>query len=355
MGDGAVRFREQLERAGAASRRTAPRSTASARSRSAGSGAAGDVTRPGPARAGLPPRARRRAPPQPDRPAHRRHRGPPPHVRRPPAGRRDRAPRVHDPVVAGDVRARAVQAERRVPGRGGRRRAGRLPRLLPLRPRLAHHERVRGPRPAPPRDRHAMLQRCSSASATPRRSSRSRCAAPTAAPTSSTRGSIPRRVRRRHQQRDQHPVHLRRANGEAGCGGETCRDRVPAAGIDRASYNTAENAADLADLRVAWASTSGTSTAPRTARSWRWSSCAITGGHPQHDHRLAVAAEHQHRRGVVVGTGQFVQSHLRRVRAQPACATAYPNLEADFVATVQRLDATPVVVETTDASGRRRR
>ena len=38
-------------------------------------------------------------------------------------------------------------------------------------------------------------------------------------------------------------------------------------------------------------------------------------------------------------------------RAQPACAAAFPTLEADFFATVKRLDAAPVTVETKDASG----
>src|SRR3954470_15088748 len=37
--------------------------------------------------------------------------------------------------------------------------------------------------------------------------------------------------------------------------------------------------------------------------------------------------------------------------AQPSCASAYPNLAADFTATVNRLDKTPVVVQTKDASG----
>ena len=37
--------------------------------------------------------------------------------------------------------------------------------------------------------------------------------------------------------------------------------------------------------------------------------------------------------------------------AQPSCASAYPNLAADFTATVNRLDKTPVVVQTTDAAG----
>ena len=39
--------------------------------------------------------------------------------------------------------------------------------------------------------------------------------------------------------------------------------------------------------------------------------------------------------------------------AQPACAAAYPNLEADFTATVNRLDQTPVVVEAKDVRRRR--
>ena len=37
--------------------------------------------------------------------------------------------------------------------------------------------------------------------------------------------------------------------------------------------------------------------------------------------------------------------------AQASCAAAYPDLEADFFATVTRLAATPEVVETTDAAG----
>ena len=37
--------------------------------------------------------------------------------------------------------------------------------------------------------------------------------------------------------------------------------------------------------------------------------------------------------------------------AQPACATAYPNLEADFTATVNRLDKTPAVAQVKDGSG----
>ena len=98
-----------------------PRSTGSARCRSAGSARRG---RSPTATRWCPTTAESPTPPHPspdvDRPSRRRHRGPPSHVRRPAPGRRDRAPRLHDPLVAGDVRARAVQAERRLPGGRGR-------------------------------------------------------------------------------------------------------------------------------------------------------------------------------------------------------------------------------------------
>ena len=72
---------------------------------------------------------------------------PPPHLRRPATGDRDRAARVPDALVAGDVRARAVQAVGDLPGRDDRRADRGLPGLLALRHRLARHERGRG-RPA---------------------------------------------------------------------------------------------------------------------------------------------------------------------------------------------------------------
>src|SRR4051812_13643643 len=90
--------------------------------------------------------------PADDRPA-RRSRDPPPHLRRPPAGRRHRAPRVPDAVVAGDVRARAVEAGGDLPGRVRGRDDGRLPDLLALRHGLAPDERVGRPEPAAAGDR----------------------------------------------------------------------------------------------------------------------------------------------------------------------------------------------------------
>ena len=95
---------------------------------------------------------------------------------------------------------------------------------------------------------------------------------------------------------------------------KACRDRLAATGADLAAYNTTENAADIAELRVAL----GIDTleclrcllrietrAVRAARS--------PAGHPQRRARFGIAAQQQHRRDVVVGAGQFVQGDLRRV------------------------------------------
>ena len=60
---------------------------------------------------------------------------PPAHLRRPALGDRDRAPLVPDAVVAGDVRARALEADGHLPRGRGRERPGRLPGLLALRRR----------------------------------------------------------------------------------------------------------------------------------------------------------------------------------------------------------------------------
>ena len=109
-GDGSVRFRGVLEAAGIGWRRRARAPTRFAGSRSAG------WRRP-----------RRRHRPRPSSPstsdaptpslavlADPRYRAP--HLRRPAAGDRDRAARVPHALVAGDVRAQALQAVRGLPG-----------------------------------------------------------------------------------------------------------------------------------------------------------------------------------------------------------------------------------------------
>ena len=145
VGDGAVRFRAELERAGVAvpaDGSRAHRVSALMVCRLGGRGSPSTAT----------PCSRITAasrtpapPPAVDRPPSRRHRGPPPHVRRPPE------------VVAIERRAftsawslamfvlELSKPSRDLPGGRGRRRAGRLPDLLALRHGLAHHERGRRP------------------------------------------------------------------------------------------------------------------------------------------------------------------------------------------------------------------
>ncbi|MEU8001854.1 hypothetical protein AB0B66_11890 [Catellatospora sp. NPDC049111] len=57
---------------------------------------------------------------------------------------------------------------------------------------------------------------------------------------------------------------------------KACRDKLAATGAHLASYNTVENAADIADLRTALGSSSGTSTRCPTARTWPRCCCATT-------------------------------------------------------------------------------
>lgn len=133
---------------------------------------------------------------------------------------------------------------------------------------------------------------------------------------------------------------------------KACGDRFRAAGIDLSAYNTKENAADLADLRVALGIPS-------------WNMYGVSYGT-----KLALVSLRDHPEGIrsmildSVSPPNFniakewwsapaesFKAIFAACRAQPACATAFPNLEADFFATVKRLDAAPVVVETKDASG----
>ena len=129
--------------------------------------------------------------PSPNRDPRPRH--PPPDLRGPAAGDRDRAARVPDALVAGDVRAGAVEAVGHLPGRARGGRDRRLSRLLALRHRLARHER----RGRADRRATASPARCSSACSsrpTGRASStRSRCAPRTTPPSPLRALRLPRR------------------------------------------------------------------------------------------------------------------------------------------------------------------
>ncbi len=131
-----------------------------------------------------------------------------------------------------------------------------------------------------------------------------------------------------------------------------CRDRLAGEGIALASYNTAENAADIADLRVAMGID-------------EWNLYGVSYGT---DLALTVLRDHPDGiRSVVLDS--VVPPNLNIVPAfwpaaaaaydelfaacagQAACAAAYPDLEAEFTETVNRLDAEPLVVPVSSGPG----
>ena len=96
---------------------------------------------------------------------------------------------------------------------------------------------------------------------------------------------------------------------------KACRDRLAATGVDLAAYNSTENAADIAELRVALGIDSwnvyGVSYGSKLA-------LTVLRNHPQGIRSVVLDSvsppNEQHRRDVVVGTGQLVQGDLRRLR-----------------------------------------
>jgi pimeloyl-ACP methyl ester carboxylesterase len=127
-----------------------------------------------------------------------------------------------------------------------------------------------------------------------------------------------------------------------------CRARLAGAGIDLATYNSLASAADLEELRVAM----GYDT---------WNLLGVSYGT-----RLALTAMREHPQGirsVVLDSAVPVQSReietpanfgraFRKLfdgcAADAACAAAFPDLEADFYALVDRLNAEPITRQAAD-------
>jgi pimeloyl-ACP methyl ester carboxylesterase len=131
-----------------------------------------------------------------------------------------------------------------------------------------------------------------------------------------------------------------------------CRERLVADGVLLDSFNTAENAADIADLRVAMGID-------------EWNVYGVSYGTD-----LALTLLREHPAGIrSVVLDSVVPPNVRwtadfwptsaaafdemyaACAAQPACAAAYPDLEAVFTDTVNRLDAQPLTVPVTTAAG----
>jgi pimeloyl-ACP methyl ester carboxylesterase len=131
-----------------------------------------------------------------------------------------------------------------------------------------------------------------------------------------------------------------------------CRDQLAATGVDLAAYNSTENAADIADLKVAlgidtW-NVYGVSYGSRLA-------LIVLRDHPQGIRSVVLDSVSPPTVNIVEKWWSAPASSFKAIfaacAAQRTCATAYPNLGADFTATVNRLDKTPVVAQAKDESG----
>jgi pimeloyl-ACP methyl ester carboxylesterase len=134
---------------------------------------------------------------------------------------------------------------------------------------------------------------------------------------------------------------------------KACRDRLAATGVDLASYNSAENAADIADLRVAlgikeW-NVYGVSYGTDLAQ---W----LLRDHPDGIRSMvldSVSPVNQNivKEGWPAAAGMY-RALFDACARQPACAAAYPNLKEEFTATVNHLNQTPIVVVTRNPEGK---
>jgi pimeloyl-ACP methyl ester carboxylesterase len=131
-----------------------------------------------------------------------------------------------------------------------------------------------------------------------------------------------------------------------------CRERLAPTGVDFAAYNTIENAADIADLRVAlgikeW-NVYGVSYGSDLA-------LQLLRDHPQGIRSVVLDSVVPPSRNIVDRWWEAPASGLEAIfaacAAQPACAAAYPHLAADFTATVNRLSRTPAEITVDTAGG----
>ena len=131
-----------------------------------------------------------------------------------------------------------------------------------------------------------------------------------------------------------------------------CRERLVSDGVALDAYNSAENAADIADLRVALGIE-------------EWNLYGVSYGT---DLALTILRDHPEGvRSVVLDsvvppnfrwTADFwpaasaaFDEMYAACAAQKSCAAAYPDLEEEFTDTVTRLDADPLTVPVTNAAG----
>lgn len=129
---------------------------------------------------------------------------------------------------------------------------------------------------------------------------------------------------------------------------QTCRDRFRAEGVNLAAYNSAANAADLNDLRIAlgyqewnlYGISYGTRLALTSMRDWPQGirSVILDSVYPPQASELELASN-----------ADRAFNELFNACAQDRrCNTSFPNLKEAFFETVNRLEANPAMVKTID-------
>ncbi|MDQ3782051.1 MAG: alpha/beta hydrolase, partial [Actinomycetota bacterium] len=130
---------------------------------------------------------------------------------------------------------------------------------------------------------------------------------------------------------------------------ETCRDRLVADGVDLTQYNSATNAQDVADLRVAlgldeW-NLLGISYGTRLAQT-------VMRDHPQGVRSVILDSTYSPQEDLVTATPANLVRALEQLwagcAADAECAATYPDLENRFWALRDQLDAEPLFTEIAD-------
>ena len=132
-----------------------------------------------------------------------------------------------------------------------------------------------------------------------------------------------------------------------------CRTRLARSAADLAAYDTIQNAADIADLRVAlginewnvYGVSYGTDLAQQLVRD-----------HPQGIRTLILDSVVPPSQNLIDTWWQAPASGLAAIfaacAAQRTCAGTYPDLATLFIATVNKLSVKPAEIDVKDASGR---
>jgi pimeloyl-ACP methyl ester carboxylesterase len=136
---------------------------------------------------------------------------------------------------------------------------------------------------------------------------------------------------------------------QSGAAVRACRERLAAAGWDLSAYNTTENAADLADLRVALG-----------IREWNLDGLSYGSDlvlqtlrdHPAGIRSIIVDAVVPPQVNVIEqmwkGAAESYKAMFDACAADAACNTAYPNLQAEFTRLVNDLAENPRTISVPD-------